>query len=151
MEADRNAKELEIARWRLSVLEEDQRTNEVEVSIHILSLDYRYQIRLTFFLARSAEPRSSARSRYSSYESRSTNQITRRDSKSRPTICFSRGKRSLSLSFPCDGESDRPKTNRASSQRSVRGDCQSGISWRRANLERCFWFRRKLAVHSLSL
>lgn len=151
MEADRNAKELEIARWRLSVLEEDQRTNEVEVSIHILSLDYRYQIRLTFFLARSAEPRSSARSRYSSYESRSTNQITRRDSKSRPTICFSRGKRSLSLSFPCDGESDRPKTNRASSQRSVRGDCQSGISWRRANLERCFWFRRKSAVHSLSL
>lgn len=31
MEADRNAKELEIARWRLSVLEEEQRTNEVEV------------------------------------------------------------------------------------------------------------------------
>jgi len=33
MEADRNAKELEIARWRLSVLEGDQQVNEIEVSL----------------------------------------------------------------------------------------------------------------------
>jgi hypothetical protein len=32
MDADRSAKELEIARWRLAVLEEEQRTIELEVS-----------------------------------------------------------------------------------------------------------------------
>lgn len=34
MDADRSGKELEIARWRLMVLEEDRITNEIEVSLH---------------------------------------------------------------------------------------------------------------------
>lgn len=37
IEADRIGKELEIARWRLTVLEEDRITNEVEVSLVQLS------------------------------------------------------------------------------------------------------------------
>jgi hypothetical protein len=37
MEADRSSKELEIARWRLVVLEEEQRQIEIEVSCPALT------------------------------------------------------------------------------------------------------------------